>query len=118
MFKIWIIIFLLSGRTLVLTYSKTWRYSNEGWEKVHFPLSKNCTTIGPSNSSGQFLNKTHSGKHILHMMNWGNLQQHSSKVPAGIPWDIALLLVAVHSRPTLWWHAQFIKYVSRLLLYF
>ena len=110
--------FCLSGRTLMLTYKHPWRYSNEGWEKVHVPLSKTCTTIDPTDSSGQFLNETHTGKQIVYMMYWGDLQTRTSKVPSGIPRDIAPLLAAVHLRPTLWWHAQFIKYVSRLLLFF
>lgn len=106
-----------SERTLILLNNKDWRYSPEGWEKVHSPLSKTCTTIDPKDSSGNFLNETHSGKQILYLLDLKTLLLRS-KVPAGIPRDIAPLLAAVHSRPTLWWHAQFIKYVSRLLLYF
>lgn len=96
-------------RTLILK-SQGWRYHKSGWEAVFQPLSNTC--LSDSGSSQEFWPGTKETQ-VLSLPIIDSLRPRPPFLPLAIPKDISERLIKAHGDPTVWWIAQFVKYLMR-----
>jgi glycoprotein 6-alpha-L-fucosyltransferase len=96
-------------RTLILK-SKGWRYHKGGFEEIFLPLSDTCTDPnGESHSSWPGSYNTQ----VITLPIIDSLNPRPKYLPLAIPADLAPRLTKLHGDPSVWWIAQFLKYILK-----
>ncbi|GAB6022444.1 Alpha-(1,6)-fucosyltransferase [Chamberlinius hualienensis] len=96
-------------RTLILK-SQGWRYSRDGWESVYLPVSNSCLSdYGVSQSSWPPKDETQ----VITLPIIDSMNPKPPFLPLAIPKDLSDRLIMVHGDPSVWWIAQFVKFLLR-----
>lgn len=99
-------------RTLILK-SQGWRYNRQGWEAVFQPLSETCTDRVDENALPPPPWPGTDDTPVIQLPIVDSLQPRPKYLPLAVPKDLAPRLVKVHGNPSVWWIAQFVKYLLR-----
>ncbi|XP_043204524.1 alpha-(1,6)-fucosyltransferase-like [Amphibalanus amphitrite] len=98
-----------TGRTLVLN-SRNWRYNRAGWEQVFQPLSGTCQDTGGRSKAAW---PGTADTQVLTLPIIDVVSPRPPYLPLAVPADLADRLARLHGDPSVWFTAQFVRYLMR-----
>ena len=100
-------------RRAIVLESRTWFYSQQGWETAFLAPSSTCKTKRGDNITQWAAPEVIAEAEFVYVPPYSIRRPATDYLPLAVPEDIAHKMIRLHGFPFIWWYGQLLKYMLR-----